>query len=95
MGKTPEQSKADDMLEEAVTAVVKAYSLTPSGSVMTDYMVLGEAVKWHDDGEECDIFAAFRNGHCRLTTALGIIELGRRHVIGHWTDDGRKDEPEN
>lgn len=85
--KTPEQASADDALEEAVRRVVAAYQLVPPNSLITDYMVIGEATSVSSDDESCDIFIAFRNGHSRLTTSLGIMELGRRHLMAHWSGE--------
>lgn len=79
--KTPEQAEADNLLEDAVQKVIKAYGLVPDGSVIADYFVVGEAVKFIEDDEECDIFLAFRNGHGRITTTLGIFDMGRRHLL--------------
>lgn len=88
MAKTPEQTVADNALEDAVKAVVAAYGLIPDGAIITDYMVMGEAGLFLDDGDStCEMFTAFRNGHCRLTTAVGIIDLGKRHLMGHWSHD--------
>jgi hypothetical protein len=80
--KTPEQSAADDALEEAVKAVVGAYNLTADRSMIADYIVVGETIKFDEDGdEECGIFVAWRNGHGRITTTIGLFDLGRRHVL--------------
>lgn len=79
--KTPEQAEADDLLEKAVQKVIAAYHLTPEGSMVADYFVVGESIKFVDDDEECDIFIAWRNGHGRITTTLGIFEMGRRHML--------------
>lgn len=87
LSKTPEQSAADDALEKAVQDVVRAYGLVPVESLVTDYLVVGEAVQFQDDDSTCDMFLAFRNGHCRLTTALGIMHLGKTHLLSHYGHD--------
>lgn len=93
MAKTPEQIKADAMLEEAVQAAVRAYDLTPQNSMITDYMVLGEAAQFLEDGDNtCELFIAFRNGHCRLTTVMGLMNLGERHLMKQW--DHEDDRPD-
>lgn len=85
---TPEQTKANDALEKAVKEVIAAYGIVPEGSLVTDYLVVGEATQFTSEGDDtCDMFIAFRNGHCRLTSALGIFELGRRHLMSHWSSD--------
>lgn len=85
MPKTPAQSAADDALEDAVKKVVEAYDLIPGGSMITDYLVIGEAMQFLDDGDStCNMFLEFRNGNVRLTTALGIMDLGRRQMMAQW-----------
>lgn len=92
MPKTPEQSKADDLLEAAVKAVVRAYGVTPPDAMIVDYLVIGEAIRYvENDEEECDIFLAWRNGHGRVTTTLGIIEMGKRHLFERLESQGNGD----
>lgn len=65
--------------------VVEAYRLTPDDAMITDYFVVGEATTFlGEDDETCEIFLAFRNGHCRLTTALGMFKLGRDRLLQLW-----------
>lgn len=85
MPKTPDQAAADDALEKAVQGVIAAYELVPDGSLLADYLVVGEALRFDDeDNSTCEMFLAFRNGHVRLTTALGVMELGKRHLLAMW-----------
>lgn len=78
MPKTPEQKTADEALEKAVQDVVRAYGLIPPDSMIAEFIVLGEGIRFVDDDDTtADMFAAYKNGHVRLTTALGILELGK------------------
>lgn len=89
MGKTAEQKAADQALDEAVRQVVEAYKQIPEGHVVVDYVVIGEAGRFMADGDSnCEMFLQFKDGFGRLTTVLGMIELGRKHLLGMYTSDG-------
>lgn len=86
MPKTPDQQKADNLFEEGVQAVIKAYDLIPAGALVTDYVVVGEAMKFAEDDDDsiCHMFYAYRNGNMKITTVIGMIELARHHFkSGH------------
>lgn len=77
---TPEQKEANRLLEEAVQATLKAYDMIPSGAVVTDYMVVGETISFHEeDDTSTGVFLAFRNGSIRNTVAMGLFDLGYDH----------------
>lgn len=84
MTKTSEQTEADNALEDAVKKVVSAYSLIPENAMIVDYFVVGEATLFEAGDSTCEMFIGFRDGHCRLTTALGIMQLSRRHLLAQW-----------
>jgi hypothetical protein len=76
--KTPEQKAADSLLDEAIKGVIKAYELTDEQSVLTEYVIAGEGLRYDEEGDSiCDFFLAFREGQCRLPTALGLLEMGK------------------
>lgn len=77
MTKTPEQKAADELLEQAVQAVVAAYpAVLPEESLIVDYTVLVEGMRFNDDGDSMtDIGLAFRGGQCRSTVVLGQLVL--------------------
>lgn len=80
MAHTPEQKRANELLEEAIQATIKAYDMTPNGSTVTDYMVIGETISFHDeDDTSTGVFLAFRNGQIRNTVAMGLFDLGYDH----------------
>lgn len=77
---TPEQKAANDKLEQAVQAVVKAYELIPSDAVITDFMVVGESIGFHDNEDtSTGVFLAFRGGRIRNSVAIGLFDLGYDH----------------
>lgn len=77
MAFTQEQKDANALLEQGVQAVIKAFELVPDGSMITDYLIVGEGIRFVvDDYSTTDLFIAFRNGHIRSTTALGLFDLG-------------------
>lgn len=77
MSITPEQKAANDQLEEAVHAVIKAYGSIPDGYNVTDYMVIGDAIGFHgEDDSDTAIFLLFRNGQMRATVGTGLFDLG-------------------
>lgn len=77
---TPEQKAANEKLEEAVQAVVKAYELIPSDTVITDFMVVGESIGFHDNEDtSTGVFLAFRGGRIRNSVAIGLFDLGYDH----------------
>lgn len=77
MAKTPEQKAADTALEEAVQQVVRAYpTVLQPGSTVVEYLVAIEGIRYDEDGNSLtDVGVAFRDGHCRLTTALGLLTV--------------------
>lgn len=77
MAQTPEQKAANELLEEAVQAVVKAYpTVIPRESLIVDYTVLVEGMRFDDGGNSMtDIGLAFRGGQCRSTVVLGQLVL--------------------
>ena len=77
MSFTPEQKAANDKLEDAIQEVIKVYNLLADGSVVTDYMVVGEAMGFHeDDRSSTQVFLAYRGGQIRNSVALGLFDLG-------------------
>ena len=78
MAKTPEQKAADDLLEDAVQALAKAYpTLLPGDeSIVVDYTVVVEGMRFDEEGNSLtDIGLAFRGGQCRSTVVLGQLQL--------------------
>jgi hypothetical protein len=77
---TPEQKAANEQLEDAIKEVVKAYDMMGEGRVITDYMVIGETIGFHDDEDTSSgVFLAFRGGRIRNSVALGLFDLGYDH----------------
>lgn len=80
MSFTPEQKAANEKLEEAIQGVVGAYNLIPGGAVVTDYMVVGESIGFHENEDtSTGVFLAFRGGRIRNSVAIGLFDLGYDH----------------
>jgi hypothetical protein len=77
MAKSAEQKSADELLNAAIEATVRAYSSIADDSLVIDFVVVGEAVKYTDEGQsEESYFLAYKNGEGRTTVALGLLTLG-------------------
>jgi hypothetical protein len=89
--RTDAQRAADEQLTAAVEAVARAYDNLPAATVLTDYLVVGQGVRWDDDGEQItQIFTAFRDGAMGPVQILGLLDyaLSRwRHVFATEDED--------
>lgn len=89
MSKTDEQKKADQLLTEAIEAVVRAYEMIAPEAPVVDFLVMGEGVAFLDDGTSTThSFMAYKDGHCRLTTVLGLIELCKHNLMVDLQEEG-------
>lgn len=77
MSLTPEQKAANEQLEKAVMAVIEAYGSIPPGYNVTNYMVVGESIGFHeDDNTDTAVFLLYRDGQIRATVGVGLFDLG-------------------
>lgn len=81
MAITPEQKKANDLLEDAVKAVTQAYPSILNGATLVDYTVLVEGLRFTDDGSLTQVGLAYRQGECRATIVLGQLALAHDIVM--------------
>lgn len=77
--RTSEQRAADQGLHDAVERAVRAYSVLPASSVVTNWMVIGTGLGSDDQGDIHANFAVLPDGGRGLshTTLLGMLYAAR------------------
>ena len=79
MALTPEQKAAHERLDEAIKDVLRLQGTQGGGPdpTLVDWMVVAEGITWNEDGDSIPAHnVLFRGGQCRLTVALGLLEVG-------------------
>jgi hypothetical protein len=69
--RTDEQRTADDALHEAIQAVARAYCL-PEDAFITDWVVVGHALRASDDGDRHHDFTLLPENGLRMSQPMGI-----------------------
>ncbi len=82
--RTPEQIAADNQLEDAIAAGVKAYDLADDGSIVTTWAVFG-ASQGLDDGRT-GYFQLYPNGVQPTHITVGLLRMAESQLL-HGCDD--------
>lgn len=77
--RTPAQVAADNALEDAIAAGIKAYDLVDEGSIVTTWAVLG-ASQGADDGE-ATYFQLYPSGVQPVHVTVGLMRVTERHLL--------------
>ena len=87
MARTPEQIKADNALEAAIEAALKAYNRNTPG-VMLAYIVVAEHAEYNDSGELSDErFNIVTNPMERLSVSEGLLKIGADIIVSETAED--------
>ena len=80
MSESPEVKAAQENLDEAVQRMHRALG-SDGGSLFVDYVLIIEGSKLDEEGHGITVVdTVFRGGEMRLTTALGLMDLGYDRV---------------
>lgn len=82
MPRTAEQISADNAIEEAIAAKLKAYNRGEDG-IMLAYVIVVERAEYKDDGDISDEhFDVLTNPMERLSTSKGLLTIGMDAIEG-------------
>lgn len=78
MKRTPEQTAADDALQEAVSRCARAYNRFPADATLISYTVVFEAMRFDpDEDSEYEYHGLINVGGAeRRSVAMGNLQLG-------------------
>lgn len=77
--RTPAQVAADNALEDAIAAGIRAYDLADEGSIVTTWAVLG-ASQGVEEGES-SYFQLYPSGVQPLHVTVGLLRTAETHLL--------------
>lgn len=83
--RTAEQIAADNQLEDAIAAGVKAYDLADEGSIVTTWAILG-ASQGLDDGRT-GYFQLYPNGVQPTHVTVGLLRMSEAQLLSGFDPD--------
>lgn len=84
--RTAEQIAADNKLEDAIAAAIKAYDLVDDGSVVTTWAIIGAAQGL--DAGRTGYFQLFPSGVQPLYVTIGLLRLSEAELMRSGDEDG-------
>lgn len=95
MPRTAEQQAADEALATAVHNVLIAYSLHPSDSMITDYLVLAASQRIGEDGDGFTKYNWISQGEgAPWHTLFGLMDVSRQIMEGQRAESAIPDDEE-
>jgi hypothetical protein len=83
--RTPEQVKADNLMDDAIAEAAKAYDLVPEGDVVTTWAVVGASIGL--DAGRTNYFGVYPGGNLPPHVAVGLFEVAKNEVLSGSGDD--------